>query len=141
MRVCLPSLSHAHVGALSEAVLPLGIVIGVLVGPREVFKRHAHATPSVLWSYRHSKAGESEHQMANGAFAARRPAVMEKRMPVYLAFAKVGGGWQKIGAAWKARSGDDVYSLQLTALPLNWDGRFILAMPDDGQEPNVPGDE
>jgi hypothetical protein len=49
----------------------------------------------------------------------------EVRNPVYLAFAKVGGGWQKIGAAWNFKSGEDGYSLQITAIPLNWDGRFI----------------
>lgn len=75
------------------------------------------------------------------AMAVRPARQREVRQPVYLAFAKVGGGWQKIGACWRARSGDDVFSLQLTALPLNWDGRFILAMPTDGQEPDLPSDE
>jgi hypothetical protein len=66
----------------------------------------------------------------------------EAKQPVYLAFAKVGNGWQKIGACWKSdfRNGGEGYSLQLSALPLNWDGRFILAMPDDGRDPE-PGDE
>jgi hypothetical protein len=75
------------------------------------------------------------------AMAARQSRQREVRQPVYLAFAKVGGGWQKIGACWRAKSGQDVFSLQLTALPLNWDGRFILAMPDNGQEPDMPIDE
>ncbi len=65
-----------------------------------------------------------------------RPArVKEDRTPAYLAFAKVGGGWQKFGAAWRWKSGDDGYSIQLTAVPLNWDGRFILAVPDENGEP------
>jgi hypothetical protein len=44
----------------------------------------------------------------------------EVRIPVYLAFAKVGGGWQKIGAG-NFKSGENGYSLQITAIPLNWD--------------------
>ncbi len=63
---------------------------------------------------------------------ARRP--KEDKTPAYLAFAKVGDGWQKIGAAWKWRSGDDGFSLELTALPLNWNGRFILAIPSENGE-------
>ena len=42
----------------------------------------------------------------------------EVRNPVYLAFAKVGGGWQKIGAAWNFKSGENGYSLQITAIPI-----------------------
>jgi hypothetical protein len=61
----------------------------------------------------------------------RKTRSREDKTPAYLALAKVGGGWQKIGAAWKWRSGEDGYSLQLTALPLNWDGRFVLAIPDN----------
>jgi hypothetical protein len=62
----------------------------------------------------------------------RRGQQSDKRQPVYFAFAKVNGGWVKLGAAWKSdfRNGGDGYSLQLSTLPLNWDGRFILAMPD-----------
>jgi hypothetical protein len=65
----------------------------------------------------------------------RRSREREDKQPVYLAFAKVGGGWQKIGAAWNFRSGEEGYSLQITALPLNWDGRFILAVPTEEGEP------
>ena len=69
------------------------------------------------------------------------PRRREAKQPVYLAFAKVGAGWQKIGACWRARSGDDVFSLQLTALPLQWDGKFILAMPNkDGEPSDIPLD-
>jgi hypothetical protein len=57
--------------------------------------------------------------------------------PIYLAFAKVGGGWQKIGAAWHFRSGEEGLSIQVTAIPLNWDGRFILAKPDEKGEPTA----
>ena len=54
----------------------------------------------------------------------------EQRQPAYLAFAKVGNGWQRIGAAWNWRSGENGLSAQITAIPLNWDGRFVLAVPD-----------
>ncbi len=57
----------------------------------------------------------------------RRP--REARKPVYLAFAKVGNGWQKIGAAWNFKSGENGFSIQVTAMPINWDGRMILAVP------------
>ena len=72
--------------------------------------------------------------------AARQTRAKEDKTPAFLAFAKVGGGWQKLGAAWRFRSGEDGYSLQLTALPLNWDGRFILAMPTANGEPNEPAE-
>lgn len=72
--------------------------------------------------------------------SSRQGRAKEDRTPVYLAFSKVGGGWQKIGAAWKFRSGDDGLSIQLTALPLNFDGRFILAMPTENGEPNEPAE-
>jgi hypothetical protein len=63
----------------------------------------------------------------------RRP--REVRNPVYMAFAKVGGGWQKIGAAWNFRSGEEGFSIQITTMPLNWDGRFILAKLTENGEP------
>jgi hypothetical protein len=70
-----------------------------------------------------------------------RAKLREVRNPVYLAFAKVGGGWQKIGAAWNFKSGENGYSLQITAIPLNWDGRFILAMPTESGEPQEPRED
>ncbi len=71
----------------------------------------------------------------------RTRAKREVRNPVYLAFAKVGGGWQKIGAAWNFKSGENGYSLQITAIPLNWDGRLILAMPTESGEPQEPRED
>lgn len=65
---------------------------------------------------------------------ARSRQVREPRNPVFLAFAKVGGGWVKIGACWPFRSGSEGYSLQITALPLQWDGKFILILPDKPEE-------
>jgi hypothetical protein len=72
--------------------------------------------------------------------SARQARAREDRTPAFLAFSKVGGGWQKIGAAWRFRSGDEGYSIQLTALPINWDGRFILAIPSDNGEPGEPAE-
>ena len=64
----------------------------------------------------------------------------EKQMPQYVARAKVGSGWTNIGAAWSLRSGEDGFSLQLTTIPLNWDGRFVLLPPlqngDASEEPS-----
>jgi len=60
--------------------------------------------------------------------------------PDYFAFAKVGRGWFKLGAAWKTRFRNDTegYSLQFSTLPLaGWDGKFILALPND----DVPEEE
>jgi hypothetical protein len=62
--------------------------------------------------------------------AVRRPQQREKRLPRYVAMAKVAGGWQRIGAAWDVRSGDDALSVQITAMPMNWDGRFSLFLPN-----------
>jgi hypothetical protein len=53
----------------------------------------------------------------------------EAPQPKYWAMAKIGNGWQRIGAAWATRHGDDSYSVQLNVLPLNFDGRFILVLP------------
>lgn len=67
----------------------------------------------------------------------------EPRKPVYLAFSKVEpsgnsrGGWQKIGAAWPAKNGENMFSLQITAIPINWDGRFILAVPTENGQPQL----
>jgi len=64
--------------------------------------------------------------------AVRRPQQREKKMPRYIAMAKVGNGWQRIGAAWTVRSGDDALSVQLTAVPVGaWDGRFSLFLPNE----------
>ena len=65
------------------------------------------------------------------AIAARRGA---RPKPQYVARAKVGQGWVNIGAAWPLRSGDDGYSLKLTTIPLNWDGRFVLLPPLNNEE-------
>jgi hypothetical protein len=42
-------------------------------------------------------------------------------------------------AAWPLRSGEEGYSLKLTTIPLNWDGRFVLLPPLNNEE--VPQDE
>lgn len=58
----------------------------------------------------------------------------EKRMPKYNAMAKVNGGWVRIGAAWDVKSGEDALSVQITSIPMQWDGRFSLfvpSMPED----------
>jgi hypothetical protein len=61
----------------------------------------------------------------------------ERPKPRYVARAKVGNGWVTIGAAWDVRSGEDALSLQLTTVPLNWDGRFILLPPlENGEDPD-----
>jgi hypothetical protein len=62
-------------------------------------------------------------------------------MPEYIARAKVGNGWVSIGAAWKLRSGEEGFSLKLTTIPLNWDGRFILLPPLDNEEAAEPPPE
>lgn len=58
----------------------------------------------------------------------------ERPQPKYIARAKVGNGWVSIGAAWMFRSGEEGLSLQITTIPLNWDGRFVLLPP-------LPNDE
>ena len=66
----------------------------------------------------------------------------ERPKPVFNARAKVGNGWVNIGAAWPLRSGEDGYSLKLTTIPLNWDGRFILLPPLPNDEvPEEPVEE
>jgi hypothetical protein len=51
----------------------------------------------------------------------------------------VGNGWVNIGAAWDVRSGDDALSVQITTMPLGWDGRFVLLPPlENGQDPEPP---
>lgn len=71
------------------------------------------------------------------AIAARQRQARPK--PQYVARAKVGTGWTNIGAAWPLRSGEEGYSLKLTTIPLNWDGRFVLLPPINNEEvPDVP---
>src|SRR5438270_856674 len=59
-------------------------------------------------------------------------------MPSYIARAKVGNGWTSIGAAWPLRSGEEGFSLKLTTIPLNWDGRFVLLPPLENEEAAEP---
>ncbi len=67
------------------------------------------------------------------AMASRQP--REKRKPVFVARAKVGSGWQTLGAAWERRNGEPGYSIKLNTLPVgNWDGNFVL-IPPLGDEP------
>ena len=66
--------------------------------------------------------------------AARQPRGRERPKPEYIARAKVGNGWVSIGAAWNLRSGEDGFSLKLTTIPLNWDGRFVLLRPLENGE-------
>lgn len=72
------------------------------------------------------------------ATAAMRQA-RERPKPSYVARAKVGNGWTNIGAAWPLRSGDEGFSLKLTTIPLNWDGRFVLLPPLTNED--VPEDQ
>jgi hypothetical protein len=65
---------------------------------------------------------------------ARRPARDSRPKPQYVARAKAGNGWTNIGACWPLRSGDDGFSLKLTTIPLNWDGRFVLLPPLNNEE-------
>jgi hypothetical protein len=59
--------------------------------------------------------------------AAPRPPRQSRPMPSYIARAKVPNGWVSIGGARPLRSGEDGFSLKLTTIPLNWDGRFVFA--------------
>ena len=61
----------------------------------------------------------------------------EVRKPVYIARAKVGNGWQTIGACWPLRNGDG-YSVKLNSIPVgSWEGQFVLLPPlgDGDPEP------
>lgn len=69
----------------------------------------------------------------------RRPQREARPKPQYVARAKVQNGWVNIGAAWPLRSGEDGFSLKLTTVPLNWDGRFILLPPLNNEE--VPDEQ
>lgn len=66
--------------------------------------------------------------------AGRQPQRRERPKPEYIARAKVGNGWVSIGAAWRLRSGEEGFSLKLTTIPLNWDGRFVLLPPLENGE-------
>lgn len=71
---------------------------------------------------------------------ARQP--RQRPKPRYVARAKVGNGWVNIGAAWDVRSGEDALSVQITTMPLGWDGRFVLLPPlENGQDPEPPREE
>jgi hypothetical protein len=70
------------------------------------------------------------------AMAARR----ERPQPKYIARAKVQNGWVSIGAAWPLRSGEEGFSLKLTTIPLNWDGRFVLLPPLENEDVGDTGE-
>ena len=66
----------------------------------------------------------------------------EKRLPKYIAMAKINGGWQKLGAAWEFRSGADGLSVQITTMPVgNWDGKFSLFVPSANDQVPEQSDE
>lgn len=72
----------------------------------------------------------------------RRQERQARAKPAFNARAKVGNGWVNIGAAWPLRSGEEGFSLKLTTIPLNWDGRFILLPPLPNDEaPEEPAEE
>src|SRR3979490_3613197 len=74
--------------------------------------------------------------------AQARPQWRDCPQPVYIARAKVANGWVSIGAAWPLRSGEEGFSLKLTTIPLNWDGRFVLLPPLGNEEhPDDTGDD
>lgn len=75
--------------------------------------------------------------------AVRKMQPREKQQPKYVARAKVGQGWQTIGAAWPFRSGEDGLSIQINTIPLNWDGRFTLIppLPTEDAPRDPPQDE
>lgn len=61
----------------------------------------------------------------------------ERRKPVFVARAKVGTGWQTLGAAWERRNGEPGYSVKLNTVPVGqWEGQFVL-IPPLGDE-NLP---
>ncbi len=70
---------------------------------------------------------------------AKRPQVRERPKPRYILRAKVGNGWTTIGACWPLRSGEDGFSIKVTSVPLQWDGRAVLLPPlDNEQTPETP---
>ena len=59
----------------------------------------------------------------------------EVRKPVYIARAKVGNGWQTIGACWQLRNGDG-FSVKLNSIPVGaWEGQFVLLPPLEDGDP------
>jgi hypothetical protein len=66
------------------------------------------------------------------AVAARRQ-TRTRQQPQYVARARVANGWINIGAAWPLRTGEDGFSVNITSMPLGWEGRFVLIppLPDD----------
>ena len=68
----------------------------------------------------------------------RRPQQRERRLPKFNAMAKVGNGWVRIGAAWEVKSGENALSVQLTSIPVNWDGRFSLFEPNTQEATEQP---
>jgi hypothetical protein len=72
----------------------------------------------------------------------RRPQRAERPKPKYICRAKVGNGWVSIGACWPLRSGEEGFSVKLTTIPLNWDGRFVLLPPlENGEVEDPRGEE
>lgn len=66
----------------------------------------------------------------------------ERPKPQFIARAKVGNGWQTIGAAWPLRSGEPGFSVKLNTLPVGaWEGQFVLLPPLDNGEDPEPRDE
>lgn len=67
--------------------------------------------------------------------AEAQKAVREKRLPDYQAMTKINGGWVRIGAGWRVRSGENAVSVQLNTIPVGgWDGRFTLFEPSQQEE-------
>jgi hypothetical protein len=70
----------------------------------------------------------------------RRRKIMSKKQPTLIAYTvreREGqkAVWTRIGAAWPHSNGNG-FSIQLEALPLNFDGRIVLAEPKaDDSEP------
>lgn len=65
----------------------------------------------------------------------------ERPKPQYVMRAKVGSGWTTIGACWPLRSGEEGFSVKITSMPLQWDGRCILIPPlANEQLPDEPGE-
>jgi len=64
-----------------------------------------------------------------------RRRVREVRKPAFVARAKVGNGWQTIGAAWELRNGEG-FSVKLNSIPVGaWEGQFVLLPPLQAESP------